>query len=183
MVAMNRNLANMSDSGKRVAVSPTSKGILVLSSISAAYVVQLLGLALLFAYTTFVLHVDYGENIMGVIGLAIVGSLAGLALGICVAALCKRNEATKTGILISITMLGSFLSGMMGITMKYIVDTNFPLINRLNPAAMITDGYYSLYFYDTMDRFFSNIIGLLLFSAILLLLAAFKVRRQTYDSI
>ncbi len=183
MVAMNRNLADMSDSGKRVAVSPASKGSLVLSSISAAYVVQLLGLTLLFSFTCFVLHVDYGENFIGVLGLAVVGSLAGLALGICVAALCKRNEATKTGILISITMLGSFLSGMMGITMKYIVDTNFSWLNRLNPAAMITDGYYSLYFYDTMDRYFNNIIGLLIFSAVLLLVAAFKVKRQTYDSI
>ncbi len=183
MVAMNRNLANMSDSGKRVAGSPASKGSLVLSSVSAAYIVQLLGLILLFVYTSFILHVDYGDNFLAVAGLAVVGSVAGLALGICVAALCKQNENTKTGILISITMLGSFLSGMMGITMKYIVDTNFGWLNRLNPAAMITDGYYSLYFYDTMDRYFMNIISLLIFSAVLLVLAAFKVRRQTYDSI
>ena len=27
-------------------------------------------------------------------------------------------------------MLGCFLSGMMGITMKYVVDTNAPIINK-----------------------------------------------------
>lgn len=183
MVAMNRNLANMSSSGKRVAVSPTSKGVLVFSSVTAAYVIQLLGLALLFAYTVLVLHVDYGDNLIAVVGLAMIGSFAGLALGIAVAALCKRNEATKTGILISLTMLGSFLSGMMGITMKYLVDTHFPLLNRINPAAMITDGLYALYFYDTMDRYLVNIISLCIFSAILLVIAAGKARRQTYDRI
>lgn len=183
MVAMNRNLANMSSSGKRVAVSPTSKGVLVFSSVTAAYVIQLLGLALLFAYTVLVLHVDYGDNLIAVVGLAMIGSFAGLALGIAVAALCKRNEATKTGILISLTMLGSFLSGMMGITMKYLVDTHFPLLNRINPAAMITDGLYALYFYDTMDRYLVNIISLCIFSAVLLVIAACKARRQTYDRI
>lgn len=183
MVAMNRNLADMSNSGKRVAVSPASKGTLVFSSVAAAYVVQLMGLALLFAFTSLLLHVDYGENLPAVILLAVIGSLAGLALGICVAALCKQNENAKVGILISITMFGSFLSGMMGITMKYIVDTNFTWVNRLNPAAMITDGFYSLYFYDTMDRYFMNIISLVIFSVVLLLVAAFQVRRQTYDSI
>lgn len=183
MVAMNRNLANMSSSGKRVAVSPTSKGVLVFSSVTAAYVIQLLGLALLFAYTVLVLHVDYGDNLIAVVGLAMIGSFAGLALGIAVAALCKRNEATKTGILISLTMLGSFLSGMMGITMKYLVDTHFPLLNRINPAAMITDGLYALYFYDTMDRYLVNIISLCIFSVILLVIAAGKARRQTYDRI
>ena len=92
------------------------------------------------------------------------GSFAGLSLGIAIATVLKSNENAKMGILISLTMFFSFLSGMMGITMKYVIDSNIPLLNKINPAAMITDGFYSLYYYDTLDRFYFNIISLLLFS-------------------
>ena len=80
-------------------------------------------------------------------------------------------------------MLGCFLSGMMGITMKYIIDKNVPIINKLNPASMITDGFYSLYYYDTLDRYFFNIISLIIFALILIGVSIFSLRRQKYDSI
>ena len=80
-------------------------------------------------------------------------------------------------------MAGCFLSGMMGITMKYLVDKNIPLLNRLNPANMITDGLYALYYYDTPDRYFFNVISLLAFAFVMILFAVFGLRRQKYDSI
>lgn len=183
MVAINQNLANMSNNGKRVAVSPTSKGKLIFSSVLASYITQLIGISLLFVYTIFVLKVDYGDNLPLIILLASVGCLAGLSLGVAIATLFKANENVKTGIVISITMLGCFLSGMMGITMKYIVDKNVPIINKLNPASMITDGFYSLYYYDTLDRFYFNVASLLIFSLVMIGLSMFSLRRQKYDSI
>ena len=80
-------------------------------------------------------------------------------------------------------MLASFLSGMMGITMKYIIDTNIPILNKINPAAMITDGLYSLYYYRTLDRFYFNIISLIIFSIIMLVISYQGLRREKYDSI
>ncbi len=67
--------------------------------------------------------------------------------------------------------------------MKYIVDKNIPIVNKLNPASMITDGFYSLYYYDTLDRFFFNIASLLIFALIMLTISYFSLRRQKYDSI
>lgn len=78
---------------------------------------------------------------------------------------------------------GCFLSGMMGITMKYIVDKNIPIVNKINPASMITDGFYSLYYYDTLDRYFFNIASLLIFALIMIAISYFSLRRQKYDSI
>lgn len=183
MVAINQNLANMSSNGKRVSVAPTSKGKIILSSILASYVVQLIGLAILFVYTVFVLKVDYGTNLPLIILLGIVGSLAGLSMGLLLGTVLKANEGVKTGILISFTMLGCFLSGMMGITMKYIIDKNVPIINKINPASMITDGFYSLYYYNTLDRYYFNILSLCIFSIIAILISYFSLRRQKYDSI
>lgn len=182
-VAINQNLANMSSQGKRVSVAPTSKGKVILSSVLASYITQLVGIALLFLYTIFILKVDYGNNLILMILLAMAGSLAGLSIGLAVATIVKANENTKTGIIISVTMLGCFLSGMMGITMKYIIDKNIPIVNKLNPASMITDGFYALYYYDTLDRYVFDIVSLLIFAFILIMLSFVSLRRQKYDSI
>lgn len=183
MTSINNSLPNMGEVGKRTSVAPVSKGKVIISSLLASYITQLIGLALLFAYTIFALKIDYGTNLPLIILLSLTGSLAGLSLGIAVATLVKSNENVKTGILIAVTMFWCFLYGMMGITMKYIVDKNIPIINKLNPASMITDGFYSLYYYDTFDRYFFNIASLLIFSVILILISVRGLRRQKYDSI
>jgi len=183
LTAINKGLANMSSLGKRTSVSPTRKIKIVISSALASFIISLIGLALLFLYTIFVLKVDYGTDITSVIILACIGSFAGLTFGIAIASVLKTSEITKTGIMISVTMLGCFLSGMMGITMKYIVDKNIPILNMINPANMITDGFYSLYYYETRERFYYNIISLLIFSLIMILLSVNSLRRQRYDSI
>ena len=179
----NKNSANIASAGKRTTISPVHKKTMLLSSFIASYIVQMLGILVIFLYTIFVLKVDYGNNIPLVILLLSLGSLAGLNLGIAIGTLLKANETTKTGILISITMLFSFLSGMMGITMKYVIDTNVPILNLINPAAMITDGFYSLYYYDTLNRFYFNIISLIVFSIIMLAISYQGLRREKYDSI
>lgn len=183
MVAINRILANMSSNGKRIAVSPSAKSKLVISSALAAYLIQLAGIALLFLYTIYALNVDYGVHLLQVVLLALVGCFAGLSMGITCAAVLKKDENTKIGILIAITMLGCFLSGMMGITMKYIIDKNIPIINQLNPVNMITDGLYSLYYYGTFDRYTHNLISLAIFASLMLGISVYQLRRQKYDSL
>ena len=183
MEAMNQALPNMDSKGKRIAISPVEKRKIILSSLLASYLVQLIGVFLLFIFLLFVLNIDFGSHILLCILLSILGSLAGLSIGLFVSVLFKTNENTKVGIIIAISMVCSFLSGMMGITMKYIVDKNLPLLNKINPGNMITDGFYSLYYYDTFDRYFFNIISLLVFSLVLLIISGIILRRQKYDSI
>lgn len=183
MFVTNKKIANMSSAGKRTSISPAHKKTLLLGSFLASYLVQLLGILILYLYTILVIKVDYGNNTFLVFLLLMAGSLAGLTLGVAISTILKSNENTKTGILISLTMLASFLSGMMGITMKYIIDTNIPILNIINPAAMITDGFYSLYYYSTLDRFYFNIISLLIFSVIMLFISYQGLRRDKYDSI
>ena len=183
MVAINQTLPNMCSKGKRVAVAPTKKGTIVLSSLLAGYVAQLIGLAILFAYTILVLKVDYGEHTDLVVLLSMIGSLSGLSMGIAIGTLSKKSEATKSGLLIGITMIGCFFSGMMGVTLKYVIDKGMPIINMINPANMITDGFYSLYYYNTLDRFWFNVASLAIVCVVLISISFLSLRRQKYDSI
>ena len=183
MYSLNQILPNMSNKGKRVGVSPVSKFKMIIATLGASFLTQLIGVLLLFLFTIFILNVDYGSNIFLVILLAIVGSFAGLSLGVFVSTIMKKNENTKLGFIIGITMTCSFFAGMMGITMKYIIDKNIPILNQINPVSMITDGLYSLYYYDTLNRYIFNIISLLIFSFVLIFISFIFLRRQKYDSI
>lgn len=183
MESTSRTLANMTDEGKRVAVSPTPRWNLILSSLLASFVLQLLSITVLFIYTRFVLNIDYGDNVALIVLLTLLGCIAGLSFGIFIETVLNANEKVKTGVLIGVTMFGSFLTGMMGVEIKYYVDTHFPIVNMVNPARMITDGFYSLYYYDTLDRYKMNIISILIFIAVVIGISMFKLRRQKYDNI
>ena len=183
LTAINGCLANMSNKGKRIAVSPTKKSVIVLSSLIGAYIVSLVGIALLLVFLFFVLKVNFGENYLLVTILTLIGDLAGISLGVLIASCFKVSEGAKTGVTIAITMFLSVLSGMTGVSLKYIIDKNAPLINRINPNNLITDAFYSLYYYDTLDRYWGNVISLLIFVAICLIISFIVLRREKYDSI
>ena len=100
MAAVNLNLANMSSQGKRVSVSPMRKGKLIFSSVLAGYITQVIGVALLFAYTIFVLKVEYGHNLPLIVLLTLCGCLAGLCLGIAHRGAGQIQRNVKTGIVI-----------------------------------------------------------------------------------
>lgn len=183
LTSINNCLANMSNKGKRISVSPNKKSTIVLSSLIGSYIVSLLGLSILMLFLLFVLKVDFGNNMLLVILLSMIGSLAGISLGVLVASVFKLSEGAKTGIIIAISMFLSVLSGMTGVTLKYVIDTNVPIVNLINPNNLITDGFYSLYYYNTLDRYFRDLIYLIIFVIICLVISFFSLRREQYDSI
>lgn len=182
MFLSNKHSANISSVGKRTSVSKLPKNKLILSNLLASYLVELLGLIIVYLYSLFILKVDFGTNNIYVILLLLTGGLCGLSIGTFIASF-KVSENTKTGILIAFTMISCFFAGMYGITMKYLVDKSLPFINKINPTGLITDGFYSLYYYESYSRYFTDIISLIIISVILVSISLISLRRNKYDSI
>lgn len=182
MFISNKHQPNISAVGKRTSISCIKKSTLIFTNLLASYIIEVIGLFIVLAYTIFVLKADFGSNLPLVIVVTLAGALAGLAIGL-VISLLKVKENAKTGILIGTTMMMSFFSGMYGITMKYVIDKNIPVINKINPTSLITDAYYSLYYYDTYSRYITNLVLLLLISGLLIGVSIIKLRRNRYDSI
>ena len=180
---VNKTLPNLSEVGKRVNTSSLKRSTILFSNLLASYVVQLIGLCILFIYCVFVIKADFGDNLSLIILLSLIGVFAGLSMGVFIGVNVKGSEGAKSGILIGITMLFNTLAGMTGVTLKYVIDKNIPIINKINPANMITDGFYSLYYLNGMNRYFFNIMSLIIFSIVLLRFSLKKLRRQQYDSI
>lgn len=180
---LDKNLANMTASGKRIAVAAISKTKIVLTALFTSYITQLIGLAILFSYMTLVLRIDFGPNLPFIILFTMMGALLGLALGTFVSAVFKVKEDTKDGILTGFTMVGCFFAGMMGPQMKYVIDSSVPILNKINPAAIITDGYYALSAYGVGERYLFDILSILAFSAVLSFVSIMILRRQKYDNL
>lgn len=176
-------LPNMHHVGRRVAISPTPKSTLLLGGLLASYLVQLLGTFFLFFFLLFVLKVDFGPNLHFVVLLACIGTLAGLSFGVTIAALIKANINVKNSLIVLPTMIGCFFAGMMNADTKYFIDQNFPLLNRLNPANLITDGLYALSSFGTIERYLLDLFSLIGFILFFFLLSYRVLRRQKYDSL
>lgn len=183
MTVMNNAQPPLGVIGRRVAVAPTSKAKLIISGIISSYLLQLVGLILLVAVCHALFNIDFGPNWALTFLLTSLGALVGLSFGVAISALVPGGENMKIGVLISVTMLGAVLAGMMGGTMRYVVDQKAPLVNKLNPTALITDGFYNLYYHPGFDGFWQDVTLLLIISAVLLGASLFVLRKQRYDSL
>lgn len=181
--AVNETEANLSKKAARLSIAPTNKLKNLLCALLAGFTIQIMEALILFLYLIYVLNIDFGDQIPYVLLMLFVGSMAGLTMGTLIGVSNKKDENMKTGIVLSVTMACSFLAGMMMEDMKYIIAEKAPLLAKINPVTMITDGLYSLYYYDNLDRFFYNIISLIIFSIIMIAAAYLFIRRKKYDSI
>ncbi len=181
LTCISNSLASISSRGKRVEVAPTKKSVIILSSLLSSFIVQMIGVLLLLAYLKLI-GVNLYANVLGLMVVTVLGVLAGIALGLLISVVNNKNEGVKFGIVIAVSMACSVLAGLTGVSLKYVVDSNFPIINKINPAAMITDGLYALY-YEDISRFNYNMISLIIFVVVLVLISVVSLRRKKYDSI
>lgn len=181
LTCISNSLASISSRGKRVEVAPTKKSVIILSSLLSSFIVQMIGALLLLAYLKLI-GVNLYANALGLMVVTVLGVLAGIALGLLISVVNNKNEGVKFGIVIAVSMACSVLAGLTGVSLKYVVDSNFPIINKINPAAMITDGLYALY-YEDISRFNYNMISLIIFVVVLVLISVVSLRRKKYDSI
>ena len=175
--------ANLSPQGARVSLAPTHKLKIFGYSLCAAAIVHLVSIFILIAYLILVLKVDFGSDLLYVLLACVAGSVMGVSMGALIGALIKKSEGIKSAVLVSVSMVFSFLAGLMMVDMKYIVTHAIPVMAYINPANLITDAFYSLYYFDTYSRYFTNIGLLCGFTVIFYLIVYLVLRRQRYASL
>ena len=175
--------ADQSTKGARLNVSPINKMKLFFCNMMAAFTAHCGSIVLLFIYLIYVIKIDFGNNLGYIIITCLTGSLTGLALGATVAVWVKKRKEIKEGILIFIVLGGAFLSGMMFVNMKYIIETRIPFLAYINPVNLVTDALYSLNYYDTYDRFFLDFTMLCVMTIVFGVLSYIGIRRKNYASI
>lgn len=175
--------ANQSAQAARLNLAPVHKLKVFLSSLCAVTLIQYLSILILIAYMAFVLKIDFGNQIGYILLASFAGCCAGVSFGAFVGAATKKGEGIKTGIIISASMAMSFLAGLMVARMKYMATRSFPILAYINPANLIADAFYALYYYNTYDRYFLNVGLLFAFSFVFYLIVFLLMRGQQYESI
>nr|MBP3681157.1 ABC transporter permease [Clostridia bacterium] len=176
--------ANLSKKGARICMCPVNKLKIIIISLLAGYIIQLIALAALFAFLISVFKVNFGNQVIPTMILSAIGGLAGTSLGTFVGVCNKKSEGFKIGILISVTMLCCFFSGMMGTPqLKSFFDEKMPIFAKINPINIITDGLYALFAYDTLTVFYECLLRISIFALTFIILTFIFVRRKKYDSI
>jgi ABC-2 type transport system permease protein len=175
--------ADLSPEAMRVNVSPLRKMKIFTSSISSAALIEMSAILLLLAFMSFVLGIDFGNQLGLILLVCISGCFAGISFGTMLGALVKGGEGIKTAILISTTMVLSFLAGMMQSVVKYAVIKAVPALAYINPLNLITDAFYALYYYPDHNRFYINIACLWAFTIVFSGLTVIRLRRVRYASL
>lgn len=174
---------NLSPLGARRTMAPVGRLRMVTYDLLGGITVHFACVTVVMAYIRFVLGISFGNRTLPVLLTCLVGSLTGVAFGAMISVSSKLKEAAKVAIVIAVTMVCCFLAGLMTTGINYIIAEKAPVAAWLNPAARITDAFYCLYYYDTLDRYFLNIAVLDAMALCMFLITAFCVRRQRYESI
>ncbi len=175
--------ANLSPLAARRCITPTHKLKLVFSEMLASFGIHFLNVVILLLYLKYILGMEFDGEIPKMLLVILVGSMLGVSMGIFVSSAGRLGEGIKIGILLGISMVCSFLSGLMEGTMKDIIERHCPIINRINPAALISDAFYCINVYDDPARYSRNLITLVCMALALTVGAFLIIRRERYDSI
>lgn len=174
--------ADRSSLGVRISSSVVPKWKVVFSNFMAAVLLQLISSLILYVYLAYILKVSLGSHVFLSLLTLGLGGIAGLSVGMLVGAFVK-GEKKSEGILTVVVLSLSVLAGLMSVDVKHLVDTYASFINWVNPAALITDSLYALYYYDTFQMYIGYTCALAGFSIIVLLIVLIKTRGEKYASL
>ena len=175
--------ANMSSIGARTNASPVSRSTFQIASLLATYLVQTAVTFIGLTYMIFILRIEFGGDIPMIYVTTAIATLVGTALGFFAGNIGSMAVDKKESILVAISLTGCALSGLMYGDMKVIIAEKMPIINKINPAAVISDSYYCLNMFGTNGRYAETIIYMLGISIVLVGLGLIMGRRNHYDSI
>lgn len=175
--------ANISALGARRSITPTHKLTLILIDMTVLFMIHFFNILILCLYVTRVLGVSLGDDIGALLLVDFMGSMIGVCLGVAIGCLARISYGMKMGVCVLFTLFPGFLAGLMFGNMKNIIELHCPLINRINPAAVLSDAFYCMGIYNDMERFTRCLVILAVMSTLLLTVAFLGIRRERYDSI
>jgi len=174
--------ANTSSLGIRRAIVPAGKMVMVCSEFLAMLTIQFLVECAALIYMN-ILGVDFGSKYPAMLLILFIGSSVGLAIGAIIGAVAKFTIGTKIGICVSVSMALSVMADLVAGGVKDAIEHTVPIVNRINPAALISDAFYALNIYDSYNRYIADIAALSVISLILITVSILILRRNTYASL
>lgn len=175
--------ANLTALAARRCAAPVQRMKLILSSLTVDCGLHVVNMVILLCYMRYILKLEFTGSFVEMLPILLMGSVFGVTLGLFVGSIGRMREGIKIGILLAVSLTASFLAGLNNPNIKNAVDNAAPLVNRINPAAVISDALYCVNVYDAPARYAQD-LGVLAVMCVLMTAGAFlMVRRERYGSI
>ncbi|MCR5639165.1 MAG: ABC transporter permease [Lachnospiraceae bacterium] len=178
-----RGQADQSPEGARTEVSAVNKVVYEIAGLLAAIVVQVSITMIGLCYLVFGLKINFGGDVSYVFLTAALATVLGVSMGFFIYQFSAISKKVREGIVSIIIIGGGFLSGLMIANMKTLVEMKCPIINRINPSAVITDAFYALNMYGVGDRYYRSLIYIISLTVVFIASGLILSRRKSYASL
>lgn len=177
-----KSQGNLSAIGARKCVSDCRRFSSAISGLLAIVMVLFATTLLAMGYLT-IIGVDFGNKIPQILLIVFVGTIMGTAFGYFIGNIGRLSAMVKEALCTGISLASCFFSGLMIGNMRAFVENVCPVFNKINPATVLSDAFYSLEIYDTYDRYIKNIVTMLILTVIFIVTGVLFGRRKKYASI
>ena len=177
------NSANLSSLAARKTIAPAKRAALIGTELLAIILFESLLNMVSFLFIVTVLGIHMTTHLGLAMLTILISTTFSITFGMFLGCVGPKSEGGKTGLMFAVVMPLCFLSGLMMGTMRMVVEKYAPFVNRINPAALISNSFYALNNYDTLTRYTGNILTLLLMTALFLIISILVTRRKTYASL
>ena len=167
----------------RRCAGPSNRLHVILSETLVSFVLHFVNMMILLAYMKYVLRLEFSGSYAEMLPALFLGSMIGVTMGMFITSIGKMGEGMKVGVMVGVSMAMSFCAGLMNADIKNIIDRSAPLLNRINPAALISDALYCINVYDAPARYAQDILILGVMCVLLTGGTYLIIRRERYVSI
>ena len=175
--------ANLSDQAARRSCSGMPKIKQVLADLLAYYISHSLCVILTVTFITLVLRVNFGDRLPLVYLGGILGGIMGVSFGYFVGAIGKMSYGAKAGIIMALNMTLCFMSGLMVPGIKAMIIKYIPILNDINPVAIVADSFYYLSVDADLTRFWKKMAAVCIITLFFVLFGFLMTRRTKYASL
>ncbi|MBE6024840.1 MAG: hypothetical protein E7231_16950 [Cellulosilyticum sp.] len=159
-------------------LAPISMAYQTLNSLCACWLFSMGCIGILLIHIRGILSITLSGNIMGwllVIGL---GTLSGILCGMIMGNNGRCKRATKQGLMAVFAVGSCILGGLVNPSIKFQMDYNFPVLSKIYPPLALIDALHTLNTYGMTQRFYKDILAIILMNAIGIGILSFLLRRN-----
>lgn len=168
--------------GIRNSIAPTSKAKVIFQELGAVYFIFLLEFIIHTLFLKYILGVPLGEEPLLYIMTGLIGGMLSITIGY-VSGVSFKDKNKGQMFITYFGLASSFLSGMMAIDIRNLVNDYIPWIKIFSPGSLITDNLYYIVLQEDTMKIWINILFMLGASILLWIFAYRKLKVVSYDSI
>lgn len=175
--------ANLSPLAARLSTTPVSRLSYVSAGLFSGVAMSSLQTIGLLFYLKWVWKVDYLADPWRTLLLVLAAGFFGIAVGLFLGASNRWPLKAKVPLGISLMLLLSAASGMMGPPLRLFIEKNLPWLNRYNPVNMISRTIYRLNVLESTKEFSENVAIFFVAGVFLCIASLLFMRKRQFKSL